>query len=80
VTFLSCADIFAGGNPLDDDVQHNPLNLIERVLILAAIVELRRPRALMRRYLLRVLEEAAVLLPSRRAMLSLTSVLVAITP
>src|ERR1700751_1862843 len=41
-------------------LQHNPLHLIERDLVVTAILKLGRARALMRRHLLGVLEEAAV--------------------
>ena len=43
-----------------DVLQNNPLDLIERDLVVAAVVKLGRPRALMRGHLLGVLEEAAV--------------------
>jgi hypothetical protein len=42
------------------DLQNNPLDLVERDLIAAAIIKLGRARALMRRHLLGVLKERAV--------------------
>ncbi len=41
-------------------LQYNPLDLIERDLIIAPIVELGRSRAFVRRHLLRVFEQPAV--------------------
>ena len=41
-------------------LQHDPLDLIERDLVVATIVELGCPRALMRGHLLRVFEEPAI--------------------
>ena len=42
------------------NLQHNPLDLLERDLVIAPIVELGRARAFMRGHLLRVFEETAV--------------------
>src|SRR5207245_1900338 len=41
-------------------LQNNPLDLIERDLVVAAIVELGRARAFVRSHLLRVLDETAI--------------------
>jgi hypothetical protein len=42
-------------------LQHNLLDLVERDLVVTAIVKFRGPGALVRRHLLRVLEHAIVL-------------------
>jgi len=50
-----------------DYPQHNPLDLIERDLVAATIIELRRARALVHCHLLRMVEEVAVLKTDRDA-------------
>jgi hypothetical protein len=41
-------------------LQHNPLDLIERNLIIATVIKLRRGRAFVRDHLLRILQKSAV--------------------